>query len=459
MQSVKSVGQSAGDIRAMAGGMTARTTTMPRERGLASVRVQGIPVRRWVQTTPGRMRVLSIALVAIVLVVGVVAWTTAQSRHTASREVGLDASPQLVASETLYGALADADAAASTAYLQPGTTDDALLRRYDGDVSTAGTSLARIGREVGSDPAAAAALATITRRFPEYTGLIEQARANNRMGHSVGAAYLRQASRLMQQEILPSATVLYVLAAQRLDDAYTSGTARTDLVWLGLAGLVALALFVTSGIYLARRTRRALNVGVLTAFALSLVVVVWTVAQFTVSDSALVSAQRNGSDAVQTLSVSRILLLRAYNDDNLALIARGNGTEYLTDYSAVQKTLTRMLPTAGAVAARTGNKGIGGTLGDKYAAVQKQHEAVRKLDDQGNNFAASKLATTEERQAVAALDQTLANEIARTRVILLDRAADARRGFTVLLVVLPFLVFAAAAALLVGFKPRIEEYR
>ena len=105
----------------MAAGVTARSATAPRERGLASVRVQGIPVRRWVRTTPGRMRVLSIALVAIVLVVGVVAWTTAEARHSASREVGLDATPQLVASETLYGALADADASASTAYLQPGS--------------------------------------------------------------------------------------------------------------------------------------------------------------------------------------------------------------------------------------------------------------------------------------------------------------------------------------------------
>jgi hypothetical protein len=447
-------------------GISAKSTRGGRERGLASVRVQGIPVRRWLRTTPGRLRTLSIALVFAAVAVGAIAWTTAQARHGATREVGVDATPQLGASEALYAALADADAAASTAYLEPGNDDPSVLRRYDRDISTAGQSFATVGREVGDRAEARRALATISKQLPVYTGLIEAARANNRQGFAVGAAYLRQASALMQDTVLPAATVLYEQSAQRLDDAYGRGTDNRDFVWLAVAGVATLALFVGACVYLARRTRRLLNVGVVAGFVLLAILFGWTVAQFATAQSSLVDAQRHGSDAVQTLSSARILLLRAYNDDNLALVARGNGADYVQDFDTVAKVLTAtksrqpgLLHTAGAIAGRTSDVDLAHRLVRQFASVQQAHDAVRGNDDAGSYGDAVKAATTTERQAVSTLDDTLQREIARTQAILAARAADARGGYTVMLVLLPLLALGAAVAVLAGLTPRIEEYR
>ena len=52
-----------------------------------------------------------------------------------------------------------------------------------------------------------------------------------------------------------------------------------------------------------------------------------------------VTAQRMGSDSVQVLSAARILALRAQADESLALVARGGGDQYLTDFDAVARKL------------------------------------------------------------------------------------------------------------------------
>ena len=53
------------------------------------------------------------------------------------------------------------------------------------------------------------AMAKISEQLTAYTGLVEAARANNRQGHVIGSAYLREASSLMQTSLLPAAEKVY----------------------------------------------------------------------------------------------------------------------------------------------------------------------------------------------------------------------------------------------------------
>ncbi len=213
----------------------------------------------------------SVLLVAAVVVVGVMATLTAHSRASAARAVGLGAAPQLLASERLYGALADADAAASTAYLQAGKESPDLLRRYDDDLASAGRDLAEVGRGVGTTTEAGQAVADIAEQLPVYSGLIESARANNRQGFAVGAAYLRQASTLMRSKLLNDSTIVYEQAAGRLSGDYASGTSERDIAVLVFAGIAALLLFGAAGLFLARRVHRLINVGLVVGLALVVV--------------------------------------------------------------------------------------------------------------------------------------------------------------------------------------------
>ena len=55
-------------------------------------------------------------------------------------------------------------------------------------------------------------------QLPVYTGLVETARVYNRQGLPLGAAYLREASGLMRDKLLPAAKQLYRTETGRLAD-------------------------------------------------------------------------------------------------------------------------------------------------------------------------------------------------------------------------------------------------
>src|SRR5205823_2978057 len=118
-------------------------------------------------------------------------------------------------------------------------------------------------RQAGHSPETRAATATLTRQLPEYTGLVEAARANNRQGFPVGAAYLRRASKLMRDQLLPAAERLYVVNADRMNTDYRDGT-RDAGVTAALAGaVVVFLLLVLAQIGVGRFSHRVVNVPLL----------------------------------------------------------------------------------------------------------------------------------------------------------------------------------------------------
>jgi hypothetical protein len=84
------------------------------------MRIQGMPVRRWLRTTPGRLRAASALLVVGLLIFAVATTAATQARSDAARKVQRESAPALVAAQSLYASLADADATASTIFLRAG---------------------------------------------------------------------------------------------------------------------------------------------------------------------------------------------------------------------------------------------------------------------------------------------------------------------------------------------------
>src|SRR5262245_60559601 len=115
-------------------------TTVGRTRSLG--RVQGMPLQRWLTTTPGRLRAASVALVVGLVVLAVVAATAVGARHRATDDLSVQTVPALVAAEQLYGKLADADATASRTFLLAGLEPAELRQRYHRDLRAAGRHLA-----------------------------------------------------------------------------------------------------------------------------------------------------------------------------------------------------------------------------------------------------------------------------------------------------------------------------
>jgi hypothetical protein len=429
------------------------------------VRIQGLTVRRWLSTTPGRLRVASVALVVVVLVTGVVAIVVARSRADAAAGVAHRATPELVAAENLYGALADADATATTTYLEGGHETASYRRRYDADVAAAGAYLADIVNDGGVSTATQPSVHTVATGIAQYAGLVESARTNNRQllpegtAFSVGTAYLNASSTLMRDKLLPAAAVLYEDAAAHLDADYSTGTSSTDLVVIVVVALLALALLAGVQVFLARRTHRLLNPALLVASGLVVVILGWTLAQCWSEQSSLHDAQRVGSDALQVDSAARIDALRARSDDNLELIARGTGTAFEADFTTMRRGLTHLVADARTVAARSGNTAGTDNVRVYLADLMHWHDVLHQFDHSNQYSHAVSTATQQEAVAGTRSDAALRHEIAAAVATLERRAAAAHDGFDVLVGGIVLLSLFAAGLVVVGLQPRIGEYR
>jgi hypothetical protein len=450
----------------------------PGGRGL---RVQGMPWRRWLTTTPGRLRSASALLVIGLLVFAAVTTAATEVRSRAAGAVATTSAPELATAENLYGNLADADTTASTIFLRAGQEPRQLRRRYLADVAAAGRQLADISRSADSSSAARRAMRTISARLPEYAGLVESARANNAQGFPVGSAYLREASATMHNEILPAATDLYRDTARQLRDNYEAGTSTLTLVLVLVAGVGILALLVVVQIFVRRRSNRLLNVGLVGATVLVVGIFGWTLIRFAGAHDALNRAQERGSDSVEVLSSARILTLRAQNNENLALIERGTGDVYVAEFERLVDQLggtdakAGLLGYAATIADRTGDGARIRALAPEVTALRDLHAQVRAKDTSGDYTQAVALSVGtsnptlaaafgpagpgQELAAVDELQHSLQDDIAGAQVRLASAAQDARAGFGVLEVAIPLFAVLAGLLVLLGLERRIGEYR
>ena len=96
-----------------------RTQTLD-ESLLTDTEERDQPVVEFVGSTPGRMALIAIALIATVLAVGVTASTTIADRRDRLETMRLHTEPLADAAQRIYGALSIANTAATTAFLSGG---------------------------------------------------------------------------------------------------------------------------------------------------------------------------------------------------------------------------------------------------------------------------------------------------------------------------------------------------
>jgi hypothetical protein len=415
-------------------------------------------------TAPARLRLLLIALVALSVAWGVAAaWTVAQHASAAGR-VATTSEPLSVDAQRIYRALSDADATAAAAFLSGGLEPLAARQRYSADVKRAATSLAAATGTAGQVPARSR-LTVLSQELPVYTGLVETARADNRLGLPVGAAYLRQASGLMRGTLLPAAQAVYVQANAQLA-ADDGGAAGLPLVAVAVAVVVGVAL-VWAQRWLARRSHRVLNRGLVLASLAGLVSAVWLITALTSARVQVLTARDHGSAPVAALARAEIAALQARDDESLTLIDRGGDDSFQQDFISVQHRLgpgPGTLLTAAADAAQ-GSPGAGAAA----AAVRDApawfaaHQQVRRLDDAGNYGGAVQLAIGSAPSASGTLftrlDTSLTTAISKDQAAFRSTIAAARSAFTGLeagMIVLSVLMAVGCAW---GLAQRIAEYR
>jgi hypothetical protein len=417
------------------------------------------------RTTPGRLGLVTAALLVLSLAFGLAAAAGLQRRSDALRDLVTSSEPLAVAAQDIYRSLSDADATAASAFLEGGVEPDAVRRRYESDIAQAGSALAAAASAASSSDQAGRSVTELSTYLPVYTGLVEAARANNRRGLPVGSAYLREASGLMRATLLPAAASLYESETERL-----AGTQRRasplPTVELVLA-LLALGALVAAQVYLRRRTNRVLNVGLLAATAGVAVALLWTgVVAMGVAVN-VNQAREHGSDQVRELARARIAALQARGDETLTLVLRGSGQEYEKSYTAE----------IGELGGEDGSGGLLRGARDSIAdpavralvgeAVEQQqrwraaHAEIRRLDDSGEYNRAVVLAIGDSGAgpAFTAVDDKLGRAIMLSKQRF-DAEVAAARSMTAWSVAgAAVLSLLAATAAVSGMWQRLKEYR
>ncbi len=401
------------------------------------------PARRPTDT-PRRLRLLSLGVIVVGILAGLVGTLVFSALAYSLFRAEADTA-QLIRVQQIQTNLLVADATATNAFLVGGLEPPAQRAAYDQALTTTAALIAEAAR---AQPADADALAALNQRVVEYAGSIEQARANNRQGLPVGAQYLRTASAQLRGEALPILDALVSTNAER-------ATMRMDMR-LGYAFVViavlALAAVVAGQVWLARRFKRRINVGMLTAsIALLAALVGGTIALQQVS--ATVGSIETGSfAAVNAAADARIDASNAKSNESLTLIARGSGASFETAWKASADSVVASLGRLGAAAPA-----------DEWSRYMAVHQQIRKLDDGGRWEAAVALATGSDPEsantAFSAFDTRLADTL--DRVSQEASAGLAGPQTTLVITAILLLLLGLAAALLGrrGIAARLAEYR
>lgn len=297
--------------------------------------------RRRLGTRTG-LRWCAAAVAAAVLALGAAAYLGTAAADDAIGHARSTAEPLALAAEDVYRALSDADATAATVFLSGAQVQTSGVQRYDQDVHQISAGLAAIGGQSGAPPALRRAVGRLLADLPVYTDLVGTAQADARQDLPVGAAYLREASALMRSDLLPDAQAVLRFETDRLTADAAAG--RGPAAALVVAG-AALAILLPAQIFIARRTRRRFNPGLVAATLLVVAVTLWAAAVTAAATGSTgdARAHRRSADA---LIATDLAVLQAHGDELLSLAARGEDTgAYENDFQTTSARLGTLLAT------------------------------------------------------------------------------------------------------------------
>jgi hypothetical protein len=417
-------------------------------------------------TTPAKLRLLLIGLVSLCLIWGAVAAWVVSQRASGANDVASITETLSLDGQKIYRALSDADATAASAFLSSGLEPINGPPRYQADIAQAAAHLESATAAAGHS-AGAADLATLSAGLPVYTGEMQTARADNRLGLVLGAAYLREASALMRDKLLPAARNISAEANVRLAGASGRATGLPlVLVLLVAAVIVGFALYRAQR-WLFRRTHRRLNPGLVVASVAGLGSLLWLGIALGVARADLLQARTHGSTPVAALARADIAALQARADESLTLIdAQGDDT-FQQDFVRVQHRLgpgPGTLLTDAVMAARgspaAGPAGVAAATATTWYGV---HRTVRFLDDNGKHKQAILLATGlgpgHSSTLFTRLDGSLISAIAADQVVFNRHAVAGSNAFIGLEVGVIVLALIMAAGCARGLATRLAEYR
>ena len=415
---------------------------------------------RWwfISTTPGRILAVGIVLAALGVGSAFATSTTINHRQQVLTTVLNHTEPLSFAAGRLYTTLSVADAAAATAFIAQAEPRPVRLR-YEQAITDAAVAVTRASSGLTDEPLVQL-LGKINAELGVYTGLIEIARTNNREGNPVGSSYLSEASGLMQSTILPDAAQLYEATSARVDTETTASTEIPAPVILVLLTTVVFGAF--SHRWLARRTRRRINPGLVVGALGILVMVVRMAIALTISTTASRSAKVTAAESLKTVTNVAITAQQARADETLSLIRRGDEQvrkeSFYQRIDSMHQQLDRYMARSDAV-----DKADLQGADQLLVRWRQANDRINTYISVGNYRAATQVALgTGEDDSTPAFDKLeheLGKAMDQSRTQLRNDVLNARSGLSGAQVGGVVLSLSAAIAVALGLWPRLKEYR
>ena len=415
---------------------------------------------RWwfVNTTPGRILAIGAVLAMLGVLSAFAISTTINERQLQLTNVLDHTEPLAFAAGQLYTTLSVADAAAATAFIS-GSEPQAVRQRYEQAITDAAVAVTRASSGL-TNPELVELLGLTNARLAVYTGLIETARTNNRMGNPVGSSYLSEASALMQQTILPDAQRLYE-ATSRLVDAETSASTKIPAPVIIIVA-VTLLFGAFAHRWLARHTKRRVNIGLVVGGLAIAVMIVWVGTALAVSTAGSRAAKNTAAESLRTVTNLAITAQQARADETLSLIRRGDEDvrkrsyyqrvdlmrDELRDYLARKDTVDK-----------SGLAQADQLLEKWRQADERINEYIKTGDYQAATQVALGTGQDDSTPAFDKLNEALSQGIQESRTQLRNDISSARRVLSGTTVGGAMLSVGAALAVALGLWPRMSEYR
>jgi hypothetical protein len=415
---------------------------------------------RWwfVSTTPGRILTIGIVLACLGVASAFATSTTINHRQQVLSTVLNHTEPLSFAAGRLYTTLSVADAAAATAFIAQAEPRGVRLR-YEQAITDASVAVTRASSGLTDHPLVEL-LGRINAELAVYTGLIEVARTNNREGNPVGSSYLSEASGLMQSTILPDAQQLYKATSERVDSETTASTEIPAPVILVVTATVVFGAF--SHRWLARRTRRRINPGLVVGALGILVMMVWVGTALAISTTASRSAKDTAADSLKIVTNVEITAQQARADETLSLIRRGD--EEIRKQSFYQR-IDAMHEQIDKYMARPDAVDKDDLQGADQLLVRwrQANDRINSYISVGNYRAATEVALgsgeNDSTPAFDKLDESLVKVMDQSRTHLRNDVLNARSGLSGAQLGGVVLSLGAAVAVALGLWPRLKEYR
>ncbi|MCT1684052.1 hypothetical protein M3A74_04375 [Corynebacterium appendicis] len=443
----------------------------PRRKGLHGIRTRLGEYMggtgRWVgdawgfvSSTVGKL-LLMLLMVTLFMVAG--AWAASQA--SANRESGLQTllnatEPMSNSAHTLFTSMSRADTLATTSFVQPGLQTAESHQEYLDAIDSAVVAADEVLRgsvvtRADDTDTVQDLVREIQRLIPQYTGLMERAQANQRVGNPLGVAYMTQASSLMHETMLLKAQVILDTTREQVEDEMNRLT-RAQLV--PLSGLLA-ALLVLGGAQYAlwRMFRRRLNKGFLAATALTLVAMVWLGASNIAAWDAGRHEFAGTAGPYEQLTNARTQAQEMRTAETITLLTRN--TQRTT--MSMNDTSAEVANALDAVSAVTNADEII-TARNALADWRLTHTSMMNALNSGDYDRAVELSADSEEPTTATafslLDDSLGELIGTARYAQRAHINDAlgtTRGMSTGLLV---LMLAAIVCAFIGARPRIQEY-